>query len=409
MNKKMDYSVFILLYFVLFFFVITSTHANQNIVDLLEDGKIKQKVSHYMIIIDSSVSMSEACSIGHFKNKLVEALLLKIHKHLPQLKDLKTTNKLGYNLNGAYRVYGNVSEPEDMFGAETELLTNGFEPYSMDKMNSTIKNHLPTSYGESPLEKALDASVNDFNKIKPNKKIIVDESGNKLPPYAIIIISDWEQMTEKPKAALINIQNRFPNDVCIYPVFIGDNDIAYDHMERFFEGINQNLLCHPKKYFVVDDFNTNKQIVDFVVEVFFNKEKFASPPEEDITKICESEEVKLQITFAFDKFEINKEDVRNYDEAIRNIEDAILFLNKCPSNYEYIEIQGHTCSLGTKEYNEDLSYKRANSVYEYFKNNGFKYPEKITVKGYGYSIPIQSNLTDSGRIENRRTVLKIGK
>ena len=390
------------------FFMSNLTYANQKILDLLKNNKIKLKVSHYMIIIDASVSMSEVCNIGHYKNSIVKDLLNKIHKHLPQLEDLNTKNIYGYSLSGAYRVFGDVDETQNIFGAETQLLTKGgFEQFSKSRMNLIINENIPISYGESPLEKALNESVNDFRGIKKNTNKIIDESGNMLPAYAVIIFSDWEQLSDKPKDALAKIQNTFTNEVCIYPIFIGDNDLAYDHMESYFEGINQNLLCHPHKFLTVDDLKSDEQIIEFIVEVFFHREKYEEPPVPDPSKICESDEpVKLQIKFELDKYLINERDVLNYEEAISDLHEAITYLNKCPSNYDCIEIQGHTCSLGTKDHNEELSYNRANAVLEYFKANGLKYPNKMTVRGYGYSRPVESNLTDEGRRANRRTVLK---
>ena len=70
-------------------------------------------------------------------------------------------------------------------------------------------------------------------------------------------------------------------------------------------------------------------------------------------------------------------------------------------NYK-ISITGYTDSKGTKEYNKELSLRRAESVEEKLIELGLP-PEKIIeTKGKGDSNPIASNDTEEGRTANRR-------
>lgn len=71
-----------------------------------------------------------------------------------------------------------------------------------------------------------------------------------------------------------------------------------------------------------------------------------------------------------------------------------------------IEISGHTDSKGTAGYNKKLSEDRAKVVREYFIANGIK-ENRMTYKGYGFDLPVATNLTDEGRQKNRRTEIKI--
>lgn len=73
-------------------------------------------------------------------------------------------------------------------------------------------------------------------------------------------------------------------------------------------------------------------------------------------------------------------------------------LNKYPELK--IEIQGHTDNIGNHEDNYELSYLRAKAVYEFLYN---KVENKLIFKGYGESIPIESNDSEAGRKKNRRT------
>lgn len=71
-----------------------------------------------------------------------------------------------------------------------------------------------------------------------------------------------------------------------------------------------------------------------------------------------------------------------------------------------IEIQGHTDSLGSNDYNQRLSERRALSVKRYLEQKGIG-SQRMNVKGYGKNKPIRSNKTDKGRAINRRVMIKI--
>ncbi len=107
--------------------------------------------------------------------------------------------------------------------------------------------------------------------------------------------------------------------------------------------------------------------------------------------------VLKNIFFKTDSFELN---ARSLVELSKLVE----FLNN-NSNIK-IEISGHTDNIGEIEYNQLLSENRAKSVYEYLLKQGIG-AERLKYKGYGESLPINTNDTDEGRAENRRTEIKI--
>ncbi len=71
-----------------------------------------------------------------------------------------------------------------------------------------------------------------------------------------------------------------------------------------------------------------------------------------------------------------------------------------------IEISGHTDNVGSKEYNQLLSEKRAKAVYEYLIENQIS-AKRLLNAGYGEALPVSSNETEVGRAANRRIELKI--
>ncbi|NJL59566.1 MAG: OmpA family protein [Desulfobacteraceae bacterium] len=70
-----------------------------------------------------------------------------------------------------------------------------------------------------------------------------------------------------------------------------------------------------------------------------------------------------------------------------------------------IIIHGHTDNIGTAEYNQRLSEKRAQAVLKYLKKKGVE-PKRLSTVGYGYSKSAGSNKTAQGRAKNRRVELE---
>lgn len=71
-----------------------------------------------------------------------------------------------------------------------------------------------------------------------------------------------------------------------------------------------------------------------------------------------------------------------------------------------IELAGHTDNVGDKKANMTLSQNRAKSVYDFLVSKGVP-TTRITFKGYGDTQPVDSNDSDKGRSNNRRTEFRI--
>jgi outer membrane protein OmpA-like peptidoglycan-associated protein len=116
---------------------------------------------------------------------------------------------------------------------------------------------------------------------------------------------------------------------------------------------------------------------------------------------------------------------RNGDELILNMPGNITFnTNSSSLNPDFnevlnsvilvlkefdktlIEAAGHTDSVGSSSYNQQLSYKRASSVGSYLLNNGVA-AERVLMVGMGEAMPIASNSTAAGRQQNRRVELTL--
>ncbi|HEX7879085.1 MAG TPA: PorV/PorQ family protein [Candidatus Eisenbacteria bacterium] len=71
-----------------------------------------------------------------------------------------------------------------------------------------------------------------------------------------------------------------------------------------------------------------------------------------------------------------------------------------------VEIQGHTDSIGSDEYNQSLSERRSQAVKDYLIAKGIG-ADRMTTRGFGESQPIDTNDTDLGRARNRRIEFKV--
>ena len=71
-----------------------------------------------------------------------------------------------------------------------------------------------------------------------------------------------------------------------------------------------------------------------------------------------------------------------------------------------VEISGHTDSIGSDQYNQGLSQRRADAVVEYLVNKGID-TESFITEGYGEKKPIADNATEEGRALNRRVEMKV--
>lgn len=71
-----------------------------------------------------------------------------------------------------------------------------------------------------------------------------------------------------------------------------------------------------------------------------------------------------------------------------------------------IDVNGHTDSTGSLQYNEGLSQRRAESVAGYLTGQGVD-ARRVSALGFGPSRPIASNASEAGRAQNRRVEITI--
>jgi len=103
------------------------------------------------------------------------------------------------------------------------------------------------------------------------------------------------------------------------------------------------------------------------------------------------------VTFAFDRSDLNS----RFFPVLDKVSSTLAEYNKT-----VIEVAGHTDSVGSDTYNQQLSERRANSVAAYLSGHGVDRGRMVTV-GAGEAHPIATNGSEEGRAQNRRVEITI--
>lgn len=105
----------------------------------------------------------------------------------------------------------------------------------------------------------------------------------------------------------------------------------------------------------------------------------------------------FNINFNFDSYRLRP-------ESKQPLNDVAMMMKAYPEMR--IKVYGHTDSIGSDEYNDKLSLMRARSVINYLKSQGID-GSRMEPEGYGRRYPVQSNLDDQGRFQNRRVEIEV--
>ena len=103
------------------------------------------------------------------------------------------------------------------------------------------------------------------------------------------------------------------------------------------------------------------------------------------------------VHFDFDRYSLRP-------EAVRTLDEAVAVLQRNPD--VRVEIEGHTCNIGTAEYNLALGERRATSVRDYLVSRGIS-ANRFTTVSYGEERPKYDNAREETRRLNRRAALVV--
>jgi outer membrane protein OmpA-like peptidoglycan-associated protein len=103
------------------------------------------------------------------------------------------------------------------------------------------------------------------------------------------------------------------------------------------------------------------------------------------------------VYFDFDRYSLRPEATRVLDEAVTAMRENTTLR---------LEIEGHTCNIGTAEYNLALGDRRANAVKDYLVSRGIS-ADRLRTVSYGEERPKYDNSREETRRLNRRAALTV--
>lgn len=194
-----------------------------------------------------------------------------------------------------------------------------------------------------------------------------------------------DQLTKKPLESTIDLIDNQRNEVV---ATFSSNATSGKYLVSLPAGKNYGIAVKKEGY-------------------LFHSENFdipASAAYQEVVKDIELKNVKVgskivlkNIFFDFDRATLRP-------ESTNELERLTALLNEVPSLK--IEISGHTDSKGSDDYNLKLSSNRAQTVVDYLIAKGIS-KDRLKAAGYGETKPIDTNDTDEGRQNNRRTEFEI--
>mgnify|MGYP006291865457 CR=1 FL=1 len=251
---------------------------------------------------------------------------------------------------------------------------------------------MPGAYNEAKVDQATDSISTDydiFNRRTPLGNGLLD-----LDPVlqglsgktAVIIFTDGRNnLGRDPVAEAKALYAKYGNDLCIHVVSYADDAKG----QMVIDQIRAISSCSvPADGAGLKDKAT---LAAFVEDVFYDTRTVAMP-EPEPQPVVEETVITFRLNFGFDKYQIT-------DEMVPILEQVkeILMQNQSVK----VELAGHTDSIGTVEYNQGLSERRAGSVRDWLVDNGVP-ADRMKAVGYGELQPKYDNNTAEGRALNRR-------
>ena len=120
-------------------------------------------------------------------------------------------------------------------------------------------------------------------------------------------------------------------------------------------------------------------------------------PEAKPKPVAEKVTFAADVLFDFDKSVIKPEGKSKLDDLATKVRGI---------NLEVVIAIGHADSIGSDEYNQRLSVRRAEAVKAYMVSRGVE-PNRVYTEGKGEKQPVANNRTADGRAKNRRTEIEV--
>jgi OOP family OmpA-OmpF porin len=340
------------------------------------------KVDNFVIIMDNSTSMTENYG-DKIKLDISKDLLSAVNESLPEL-----------NYKAQLITFGPKNRVYNDFGPAT------YSTAGLGGAIAAVKN--PSGGSNVPLANALQAAG---ESLKSSQGTI-----------AVIVLADGDLMNKVPVNAAAALKKQYGDRLCIYTILLGDSPAG----KKVLAQIASAGACGSATN--VDDLAASGKVAAFVEGIFLTKKSAPAPKPVAAAAQADSDgdgvpdsidqcpntpygatvdargcwTYDATVLFGFDSTEIDP-------QAFNMLDEAVVVMGK--NSDLKVEINGHTDSTGSAEYNLGLSERRANTVMKYFVDKGID-ASRLTAKGFGLTQPVADNGTKEGRAKNRRVELK---
>jgi len=335
-----------------------------------------KKVDNFIFLVDTSGSMNDKfMDTKKTKNALVADIMGRINKAIPEL------------------------------GYQGALATVAY-PAMLQKMEV----YKSAAYGKSLTLLPVDTGVRStplgdgIAALEPTVKGLSGRTG-------IILLSDGQENDGAAKAVAAASDLAKKYGVCFHVISFAD---PVNGDQELLNKIASNKSCSVTA--TATQLADQKALEKFVKDIFYDgaaktdpcaadddadgvnncKDKCPNTPKDlavDADGCPKPIVKKLKVNFDFDKSDIKP-------QYFKELDDFCAFMKQYPNTP--FEIDGHTDSKGTDEYNKKLSQRRADSIRKYLIEKCKMNAKLISTMGFGESKPIADNNTDAGRAENRR-------
>ncbi len=333
-------------------------------------------VDNFMVVLDSSSSMGDRYN-GQEKLAIAKAVTSSMNLTLPEL-----------NFTSGMRTFGHC----DSVSREPSLLVYGLTQYTTSGLGSAIDD-VNCAGGTTPLGSGITGANEDLK----------GSSGKT----ALIIVSDGKDLLHSPQAAMDAMAADSGDRLCVYTILVGDDPKGAASLEQLTSATDCGFASTADNLISADD------MANFVEKVFLAPAPVVAAPEpvmdsdgdgvpDNLDKCPGTPEGAIvdaqgcwiigKIHFDFDKSDIKSDAI----PVLSEIGDVMMKNTGLKMN-----INGFTDSIGSMEYNQALSERRALAAKNYLVEQGID-GDRFSINGFSYLMPVAPNDTEEGRRMNRR-------
>ena len=327
-------------------------------------------------------------------------------------KDIwKTTLNENGRWNKAVNLGDSINTPQDetcpfihyddqtlYFASNGHIGMGGFDIFYSRKLNDTTWS-MPTNIGYP-----INTSGEEMNLIVGAGGKMAIFSSDKLEGYGGQDLYTFELYPEAQPVATTYMKGRVFDEKSKQPLAA---DFRIIDLENENEVVSATADPVTGSFLISLPVNKNYALNVSMDGYLFHSENIellSGTPDEPFLKnvgmkqLSVGESVVLKNVF----FETNKYDLK--DESRVELMKLHSFMQNNPA--VSIEISGHTDNVGNDNDNQTLSENRAQAIYNFLIENGIE-ADRLSYKGYGETQPIDTNDTEKGRANNRRSEFKI--